>query len=378
MKESKHCEFTYQSFFYNNGKVAQCCMQDTLHSQLEWKTVDNLETWYRDLDKFFEIRRTLDSGIQHPACNSCWQYEEAALPSMRTQNLYYTKSSTKHTNIRHVDLRLSNKCNLQCKMCSPSDTDQLIKLSHELDLHNISNPFKELIPKNASHDQNILLNLILELPNLEAVRLAGGEPFIMPEVEEFLYKLLELGKTNVKIEFVTNCTSAKPKILNLLEQFNNVELMCSIDGVYDTLEYQRYPAKWSTVENNFKRMYHSKCNTRIVPCIGMLNANDLTRFFEWAEPYDKSLITYNEITEPSFLDFRLVPLENRNFLKDIGNNFVTSAWYSYIEEIQYQVRQPSDAECNKLKQYAQAWDYRCKEKFLDRYPWANFMLERAI
>jgi organic radical activating enzyme len=262
-------------------------------------------------------------------------------------------------------------------MCSPGDSDQLVKLSDQLDIAGIANPYKKLLPKNSNTDTAKLLDLILELPELEAIRFAGGEPFIMPEVEQFLHRLVAHGRTNVSIEFVTNCTSAKPKLIELLEQFNHVELMCSIDGVGSTLEYQRYPAKWSVIENNFKRMYESKCNTRIVPCIGLLNANDLVNFFAWAEQYERSLITYNEIQEPSFLDFRLVPLEHRVFLKDVSKNSVAPSWDHYIDELQYQVREPTLEESNELKQYASAWDYRSTEKFLDRYPWANYIIEKA-
>jgi hypothetical protein len=259
-------------------------------------------------------------------------------------------------------------------MCSPHDSDQLVKLAHELPF---DNPLLNHLPKNNPEDIDKLLNLVLQLPNLEAIRFAGGEPFIMPEVEQFLYKLVEQQRTNINIEFVTNCTSAKPKVIALLEQFDSVELMCSIDGVADTLEYQRYPARWSTVENNFKRMYNSKCNTRIVPCIGLLNYLDLDRFFAWAAQYPHSLITFNEIQEPSFLDFRLIPVDLRPRTFKLSNN-VTDAWHNFVSNTMHQTRHPTQEECNLLKQYAQVWDYRCNEKFLDRYPWASYIIEKAI
>lgn len=373
--KSKHCKFTYHSFFYSKGNVAQCCMQDTLLRKSTWDDVTNLNTWYNNSDEFSETRHALDAGNEHPSCESCWAYEADDMPSARTHNLYYTNDTVStEIDIRHVDLRLSNKCNLQCKMCSPNDSDQLVKLAHELPF---DNPLLNHLPKLKYEDTERLLELILQLPNLEAIRFAGGEPFIMPEVEQFLYKLVTHGRTNINIEFVTNCTSAKPTVIALLEKFNHVELMCSIDGVEDTLEYQRYPAKWSTIENNFKRMYNSKCNTRIVPCIGLLNFLDLDRFFSWAEKYPNSLITFNEIQEPSFLDFRLIPIELRPDTFKISNNNVTDSWYKFVSNTMYETRQPTQEECNLLKQYAYVWDYRCNERFLDKYPWANYIIEKA-
>lgn len=372
--KSKHCKFTYHSFFYSKGNVAQCCMQDTLFQQSTWADVTDLNTWYRNTDEFKETRHALDAGNEHPSCESCWAYEADDMPSARMQNLYYTNdTASTEVDIRHVDLRLSNKCNLQCKMCSPNDSDQLVKLAHELPF---DNPLLKHLPKNNPEDINKLLELVLQLPNLEAIRFAGGEPFIMPDVEQFLYKLVAQGRTDINIEFVTNCTSAKPKVIALLEQFNHVELMCSIDGVEDTLEYQRYPARWSTIENNFKRMYNSKCNTRIVPCIGLLNYLDLDRFFAWASQYPRSLITFNEIQEPSFLDFRLIPAAVRPKTFTLVNN-VDDAWTNFVSNTMYQTREPTQDECDLLKQYAQVWDYRCNEKFLDRYPWASYIIEKA-
>jgi hypothetical protein len=350
-------------------------MQDTLHQQLEWQGVDNLNDWYKNLDEFNETRNSLDRGIEHSACESCWEYEADNMPSMRTQNLYYRDVTSEPTiDIKHIDLRLSNKCNLQCKMCNPGDSDQLVKLANELPF---DNPLLHQLPKNNPEDIDKLLDLILELPNLEAIRFAGGEPFIMPEVEQFIEKLVSIGKTNINIEFITNCTSAKPKIITLLEQFKHVELMCSIDGIEDTIEYQRYPAKWTTIEANFKRLYNSKCSTRMVPCVGLLNYNGLQDFLNWAKQFPNSLITFNKIQEPSYLDYRLIPLEHRIKSLDISNNNVTPAWERFVSESMHEVRSPTAKEIQQFKEYVKIWDYRCNEKFLERYPYMQYMLTES-
>lgn len=373
--KSSHCNFTYHSFFYSKGNVAQCCMQEALFRKHDWGSVADLNTFSKTNAVFNQVR---EQGVAHSACKSCSAYEANNMPSMRTHNMYYGDETSSVIDIRHVDLRLSNKCNLQCKMCHPSDSDQLVKLSQELTAQGISNPFEHQLPSSKIEDINKLLDLVLQLPNLEVIRFAGGEPFIMPEVEQFLYKLVAQNKTDLTVEFITNCTSAKPKVIALLEQFKRVELMCSIDGVEDTLEYQRYPARWSTIENNFKTMYNSSCNTRMVPCIGLLNYLDLNRFFAWAEQYPDSVISFNEIQEPSFLDFRLIPLELRkNFKLNFENNNVSNDWITFADSVMYETREPTPDECNQLLAYSNMWDYRCSEKFLNKYPWASYIIEKA-
>jgi len=44
----------------------------------------------------------------------------------------------------------------------------------------------------------------------------------------------------------------------------------------------------------------------------------------------------------------------------------------------YEYVEPSQEACdNLLLQSKNAWDYKCKVKFLDAYPWATYMLDRA-
>ena len=372
---SKHCQFTYNSLFYNKGNVAHCCMQDTLHKRYNWESVNDLNQFYLR-DEFQEVRQALAQGIKHSACDSCWAYEENGMPSMRQQNMYYKNNFNTKTNIKHVDIRLSNKCNLQCKMCNSGDSDQI----HRLALDLTDTPYNRIVVQN--NDTKKFMDLVLELPDLEAVRLAGGEPFIMPEVEQFLYKLVILGKTDINIEIITNCTSAKPRIIQLLNHFKRVDIMCSIDGVGETLEYQRFPARWKTIENNFVKLYNSNCNIRIVPCIGILNYLTLDKFFEWANQFPDALVTYNEIQEPEFFNFRFIPASAReDFYERFANTEFANAapqWRKFQKRIMRETKEPTVQQCNELLHHVTSvWDVTNEHKFLELYPWAEYMIEKA-
>lgn len=380
---SKQCKFTYNSFFYNKGDVAQCCMQDAPFRKTNWLDVTDLDEYYINCKEFTDIRTALDSGIEHDACSNCWADENVYGASMRTSNSTYMLDDHPTFGIKHVDLRLTNKCNLQCKMCTPHDSSQLTQIAVNVDDTDVLHPFYNKIPKNETLDIDTLLNLILKLPNLESIRFAGGEPFIMPEVEEFLITLIQHGKTNVSIDFITNCTSAKTKLVSILEQFNKVTIICSIDGIKETIEYQRYPAKWPIIENNFNRLYHSKIqNVSIGPCIGLLNYLTLDELFTWAKQYPKSSISYNEIYTPSFLNFRYIPVYARKeFYERFSSIELTNAnqkWHQFKHSTMYETLEPSIDDCTMLYRYVnRIWDVDCKYKFLDLYPWAEYMIEKA-
>jgi organic radical activating enzyme len=378
-----YCKLAHQGLYVGTtGVVKHCCIQHTDSSVdnsvviKDWSSINDLTDFYLNNQWLATVRNELDNGIKNPGCNECWNNEYNKLQSKRQR---VNKEPFYKTSITTVDLRLSNKCNLQCKMCYPGASSQLANLAIELDSKGIKNDLTKTVSTQIYNIDN-LLNLVTELPDLEYLRLAGGEPFIMPEIEEMLSKLLEKNKTNITIDFITNCTSAKTKVINLLEKFNKVILQCSIDATEEDLEYQRYPAKWSNIEKNFIKFYNSKCEVNLTPCISMLNFLNINKFLIWTEQFPKSRVSFNEVTHPSFLDFRLVPLENR---KDLFNDLTKYSlktntaknWDKFISTLMYQHKVPTKNECDLLKHYSQdIWDYRCNVKFLEKYPYMGFMI----
>lgn len=373
---SLYCAKTYNSLYFNTGNIIHCCMQnDVDHYKVNWDDVDDLNAYYTNNEVLKEIRVALDNGIKHKSCSNCWAAEKKYNHSWRFDDSRIESVP----NIKFVDVRLSNKCNLQCKMCQPAETDQLVKLGLELKSKGIETPLTRNYPSPVP-DQTKLFELILELPNLEKIRFAGGEPFIMPEVEEFLIKLVERNKTNIEVEFITNVTSAKPRILEILEKFKSAFLCCSIDGINDTIEYQRYPSKWKTIESNFIKFYNSKCKVSINPCISFLNYLDIHNFFAWANNFPKATVHYNEVEIHNFMNFRFIPEEIRqDFYSSFSKMKLVNAikpWHVFQKKIMYETAKPTLKDCQDLKMYALTiWDYKCNQKFLDRYPWASYMLE---
>jgi hypothetical protein len=350
-------------------------MQESLALKDRWDDVTDLNAYYAHGNEFNEVRQSLEQGVEHSACATCWAYEREFSSSMRLHNMYYRDTQPVPIDIQHVDLRLSNRCNLQCRMCSPSDSDQLHKLALELESKGIDSPLKYILPRSYNSDASELLKRVVELPNLKAIRLAGGEPFVMQEVEEFIFKLVELGKTDIEIEFITNCTSAKSRVIEQLEKFKRVLFLCSIDGVGDALEYQRYPAKWKSIENNFITLYNSKCDTRLVPCIGILNYLQLPEFFEWSNKFLNTRVMYNEIQEPEFFNFRYVPERARQeFYQKFATMKLNNAdhkWTKFQSSTMYETATPSEAEIVLLKEYIKVWDYKCSRTFIQQYEWAK-------
>ena len=326
----------YNSFFYNKGNVSMCCLQEPLLYKDDWEGTDLKDFYFnRSFDK---IRFDVERNIKPKECQTCWINEDNNTPSMRQQNMYYNSGNySAFPKIKHVDLRLSNKCNLQCKMCSPSDSDQIARVMGK---------------EYETIDTSSLLDQILNLPELEVIRFAGGEPFIMPEVDEFLEKMIAKNRTNVNIEIITNCTTVRKGMIELLNKFNKVDIMASIDSVGKWLEFQRSPARWAIIERNFHMLYNSKCHVRLVPCIGAINLLGVADFFEWANQYPRAPVTFNEIHDPDYLNFRFVPMDMR---RDMIKKFkamklvnAMPAWTNFKEKLMYEYIKPTDDQIQRL------------------------------
>jgi sulfatase maturation enzyme AslB (radical SAM superfamily) len=376
----KNCWSTYHELnLTTRGTLSNCCVQD-LDVVVDWDKIDDLDEWFRNFSSFNEIRALLNTGVEIKECESCWVQERSDIKSRREYKSDFYKTEKNNITIKKLDLRISNKCNLQCKMCVPNASDQIAKLGKELHQAGITDMIYYQTNDFTQTHTTKILDLAVNLPNLEMITFAGGEPFIMPEVEEFLLKMVNANKLDVRIEFITNCTVIKTDVINLLKNFKNVLISCSIDGIGEQLEYQRYPSKWNIIERNFKKIYDTNFDVVITPCISLLNLTDIHKFVDWANQYPNARVIYNEVDSPEYLNFRYVPMHERQNLINSNTKLVNgdANWDKFFNNLIREYVEPSNEDCNMLKEYStKVWDYRCNVKFLDMYPWASYMIEKS-
>ena len=114
-KGDTHCVLPFiQKYVNPQGLVLPCCLADDNYP------IGSIKN--NDLDQISTkpIREQMLKGQRPTACNICWVNEDAGLESHRQR---MNKSLAKYQNqkdfvLRHLDIRLSNKCNLMCRMCS--------------------------------------------------------------------------------------------------------------------------------------------------------------------------------------------------------------------------------------------------------------------
>ena len=119
---------------------------------------------------------------------------------------------------------------------------------------------------------------------MEHVYFAGGEPMLIERHYEFLQKCIDSGYAeNIMLEYNTNGTTLPPRVVKLWEQFKEVRLGVSVDGMDAVLEYQRYPVKWSKVLKNLKTIDALPNNIKawLAFTVTAYNVEHMIDFMKW-------------------------------------------------------------------------------------------------
>ena len=241
------------------------------------------------------------AGEKLEMCNRCWSEEQLGHTSERlylkqdlSDGLDYTDPGYYQRGPRHLNIKVSNICNLRCRTCQSYDSYlyHIEGLFYEKK-NNIKNtPYTaEMFKKHFTDEQ---LDELYEFAgNLERIELYGGEPFLDDQVPKFLLRLVESGLSkNIDFSVSTNATHELTDIWRtILTNFKNVIINVSIDGIGPKFTYMRHPGKWEDAEKNIKEFFNlqqSHENINVIPVITVsaINAYNVPDVFEYFSQYN--------------------------------------------------------------------------------------------
>ncbi len=313
--------------------------------------VDSIdEIW--NSDHYTEIRNRVLADEQLPECKTCWreeeihynewsQYKNDVLSSKRCKEnqKWVHNEKTKlndsyadivtNTKIRYLDIRLSNLCNLKCRMCWPHFSSQIAKEQTQFKNSNQATWYKNYDVEEwntARLWEGINDNII----DIEEITFVGGEPTLHNEMYELLDTLIEQGiSKNIRLKLTTNLTNLQPRLLKAIPHFKNVIVNTSIDGVGKVNDYIRHPSDWTTVSNNLHTLLDmlggDYLRINVSPVVQVYNIFDLGNIIQW---YVKKWIKYQAgpnfelqldlLYDPDHLSIRLLnPTAKKQFLNTI-------------------------------------------------------------
>jgi len=254
------------------------------------KFSDILEAWVEGKN-INNIRKSMLCGQRVDHCKQCHFYEDK---NVRDQRWNYSfdwiarlqikniNDLTKIKNPLHYNLRLSNKCNLMCKMCNSDYSHLLEKESKTIQDPELKEFLKEKVHHYNANFENIDLNKVL------SIYITGGEPTFNPLTYDFLQKCIDNKKTNLIINIQTNAAKITPKFFSLTKYFKNLTMNCSVDGVGKINEYQRWLLNSDVQTKNILEFYKQGHHIHIIHVVSIYNIStigDTMHYFDNMFPF---------------------------------------------------------------------------------------------
>lgn len=275
VKENKSfCIFPFIELLVNYDHTTVCCRSATPVTKLQ-----HLKNYQSD-PGYQTIRSKMLSGETNPEhCSSCYKLESMGLPSARQQETveWANRLGVKDfdglkeiSKPAYYEIRASNKCNLQCRMCNPADSHLIDKEYREIGLVDINAPMPS---------KNITGFEIVDFENLQKLYIAGGEPTVITEFYDFLDRCIRENRTHHEILVNTNGTNLSEKFKSQLKQFSNFQFIFSIDGLADTNHYIRWPSDWNRINENWQYLRDHGHKITVNTTVSIYNVSELYRLF---------------------------------------------------------------------------------------------------
>jgi len=329
-----------------HGKVTPCC-------QAAWENYEfgdiNQESFGEiwNGEKMREFRLAMLKDDFNFRCHYCYNIEKEGLQSHRmlTNSIYADKLSwaleTDATGISpnakpvSWDIRISNLCNFKCRICghhsSSSWYEDAKALGLQRSVHNESLFYDRKVNKGTKDFDLLMRQLDFVIPDLEEIYFAGGEPLIAKEHYQILQKLIERGKTDVRLRYHTNFSKTVfggIDVFKLWKNFDDVGVWASLDDSGHRGELQRNGQRWKEAEENRERMQKECANVSfaINSTISLFNIQHFPDFHrDWTE---KGLICINQITphlllHPLYYSIQILPKEIKLRVEEKINSHIS-------------------------------------------------------
>lgn len=292
------------------------------------------EVWnskhYRD------IRKQFINGERPATCERCFREEDAGIRSPRFGynekwfNDSITVTEDPPLDVRYVDLRLGNLCNLKCRMCNPWSSSMWVKdwdkIVTTTDLFPGEPPLAQKDfdwldqmtswPDRAGTGENF----IAMADTIEEIYLTGGEPTLAAsQYALFDYCIDRKISKNIRLKYNTNLTNVPAKMLEYWKHFKSVQLNASIDAAGERDRYIRYPSSWEKIEENFRKLKDlPNVNIQVHCTVQVLNMCALPELFDWirSQGIDDSQIYLNILNHPERWNIRTLPVELKKLAED--------------------------------------------------------------
>jgi sulfatase maturation enzyme AslB (radical SAM superfamily) len=294
------CYFPYSliTFDVPRNMITWCCKQETGNLLSSF----NPKEYFSD-PVLTDIRSSLNNGIEHTLCSSCWKTEKSGIQSWRQTNgsipdhLKNINLDTMPYNkiVKRLEIKLDNTCDLACIYCGPWDSTTWQRENNKSKFHNYT---IDVIDDSL---QQKIIDTVLEIGksnNELEIGFVGGESFLSKHIKQAAFKrYIDAFYTHASVsslltlKFVSNANTPD-KILNqtikILEQSKlqypglQINVALSFESTGEFTEASRYLSSWEQIDKNVNKwLARDWVNVTINTAFNALTLSDLPNFVDY-------------------------------------------------------------------------------------------------
>jgi len=319
------------------GKATLCCISDHTNNMSAARSNNQVLNLNKhsvieivNSDYFKKTRLEMLQGIKPKACLRCYDEEASSGTSKRLlENSRFTidgitsEDGSITPNLKFIELRLGNLCNVRCRTCNPSSSTQWIqeykKIEHEL---NFVTKYNQPLDASWTQNDNFWNELLSHSKNLELIYINGGEPTLVEKHWNYLERLIDAGLNNkITLWYNINMTNLPDKLINIWKKFKKVIIHASIDDIGERNTYLRKGTKWSDVENNLLKLKSLNwIETHVTQTVSWMNIYYVDEFKKYFDELEINT-HINLVYDPVFLSPKILPVSIKTELFEKLQNF---------------------------------------------------------
>lgn len=314
----------------NNGNMTYCRWTSNLDSQHNIANISPIDFFQNTMGK---IRSDILQGSAPNGCKECQQMENHNKVSGRQKQLLKigvrleqfekslssspwasTFADPEFTQLpQDWQIDLGNYCNSACIFCKPIFSSKLASEWMRIG-------FIDQLPQANWTDDPVLVNKFIETleksPHIQYLHFIGGETLITPAFKIILESLIRSGlNRTATIGFTTNLITWDDEVVELLKQFNGVNLGMSVEAFKIVNDYVRYPSTLPRVYETLDRWisiaktHNWLMQFRTTPTI--LTIGHLLSVYQYAWDHGIAVESCNFLNNPEFMKPSVLPMDYR-------------------------------------------------------------------
>jgi len=348
VENGKHfCVLPWVHFHaWPDKRVMPCCIADSDLPTAEIREDESIIQMMNS-EKYNDLRSKMMKDEAVPECKRCYDLEMMGEWTMRQSHnrrrgLDYVDyiadvtnddGSLKEFQMKYMDIRFSNICNMKCRSCGPSCSSLW---SQEFLEQRGKEVFEEYFPKsngkiviNNNDDMTLMSKLKPYLDDVTEVYFAGGEIIITQEHYECLDYWIENGLTDqVELTYTTNFSTLKYKknvdLIEYWKKFPQLKIWASLDAHGEVAECIRSGTDWEKVVRNIREVKEQvpHAQFQITPTISIWNIFDFPDFWDYMVDNEfidinNSAPRFNLATNPWYANVMILPQHVKRRLAEL-------------------------------------------------------------